>query len=68
MGTLPELRRFLVSPDFRAQVLRTVTSPEVAYFWEHEAALANKSAIGSILVRLDELLRSESLLHIPGKR
>jgi hypothetical protein len=67
-GTLPELRRFLVSPEFRAQVLQTVSSPEVAYFWEHEAGLANKSAIGSILVRLDELLRSESLLHILGQR
>ncbi|MEI6357444.1 MAG: type IV secretion system DNA-binding domain-containing protein [Verrucomicrobiota bacterium] len=67
-GTLPELRRFLVSPEFCAQVLKTVTSPEVVYFWEHEAALASKSAIGSILVRLDELLRSESLLHILGQR
>jgi ABC-type uncharacterized transport system ATPase component len=67
-GTLPELRRFLVNPEFRALVLKTVSSPEVAYFWEHEAALASKSAIGSILVRLDELLRSESLLHILGQR
>ncbi len=67
-GTLPELRRFLVSPEFRTLVLKTVSSPEVAYFWEHEAPLANKSAIGSILVRLDELLRSESLLHILGQR
>jgi hypothetical protein len=67
-GTLPELRRFLVNPAFRTHVLSTVTSPEVAYFWEHEAALANKTAVGSILVRLDELLRSESLLHILGQR
>jgi hypothetical protein len=67
-GTLPELRRFLVNPEFRSLVLKTVTSPEVAYFWEQEAALASKSAIGSILVRLDELLRSESLLHILGQR
>ncbi len=68
IGTLPELRRFLVSAEFRSHVLKTVSSPEVEYFWEHEAALANKSAIGSILVRLDELLRSESLLHILGQR
>lgn len=67
-GTLPELRRFLVNEDFRTMVLNTVTSAEVAYFWEHEAALTNKTAIGSILVRLDELLRSESLLHILGQR
>ena len=68
VGTLPELRRFLVNPEFRSMVLKTVSSPEVAYFWEHEAALANKTAVGSILVRLDELLRSESLLHILGQR
>lgn len=67
-GTLPELRRFLVNPEFRKVVLQSVTHPEVAYYWEHEATLANKSAIGSILVRLDELLRSESLLHILGQR
>lgn len=67
-GTLPELRRFLVNLEFRNMVLKTVSSPEVTYFWENEAALANKSAIGSILVRLDELLRSESLLHILGQR
>lgn len=67
-GTLPELRRFLVSPEFRARILKTVTNQEVEYFWEHEAGLANKTAVGSILVRLDELLRSESLLHILGQR
>lgn len=67
-GTLPELRRFLVNPEFRKVILQSVTNPEVAYYWEHEATLANKSAIGSILVRLDELLRSESLLHILGQR
>lgn len=67
-GTLPELRRFLSDPRFRAEFLKTVTNPEVAYFWENEAQLANKSAIGSILTRLDSLLRYESLLHILGQR
>ena len=67
-GTLPELRRFLFGGEFRSKILETVTNAEVAYFWEHESSLTNKSAIGSILVRLDELLRSEYLLHILGQR
>ena len=67
-GTLPELRRFLADPKFRAIFLQTVENHEVVYFWEHEAALANKTAIGSILTRLDSLLRYESLLHILGQR
>ena len=52
-GTLPELQRFLSDPRFRAEFLKTVTNPEVAYFWENEAQLANTTAIGSILSRLD---------------
>jgi hypothetical protein len=67
-GTLPELRRFLSDPKFRAEFLKTVTNSEVVYYWTHEAALANKSSIGSILTRLDSLLRYESLLHILGQR
>jgi len=67
-GTLPELRRFLADPKFRTEFLKSVTNSEVVYFWENEAAFANKSAIGSILTRLDSLLRYESLLHILGQR
>ena len=67
-GTLPELRRFLSDLKFRAEFLKTVTNSEVVYFWTHEAELANKTTIGSILTRLDALLRYESLLHILGQR
>ncbi len=67
-GTLPELRRFLADPSFRTEFLKSVTHPEVAYFWESEAQFANKAAVGSILTRLDALLRYESVLHILGQR
>lgn len=67
-GTLPELRRFLVDPAFRAAFLKSVTHGEVLHYWEHEASLANRSAVGSIVTRLDELLRYESLLHLLGQR
>jgi hypothetical protein len=67
-GTLPELRRFLVDPAFRTAFLKSVTHGEVLHYWEHEASLANRSAVGSIVTRLDELLRYESLLHLLGQR
>lgn len=67
-GTLPELRRFLADPAFRKEFLKTVTHSEVRYFWETEAGYANKSAVGSILTRLDALLRHESILHILGQK
>lgn len=67
-GTLPELRRFLVDPAFRTAFLKSVTHGEVLHYWEHEAALANRSAVGSNCTRLDELLRYESLLHLLGQR
>ncbi len=67
-GTLPELRRFLADTKFRSEFLRSVTNSEVVYFWENEAHRANKNSIGSILTRLDGLLRYESLLHILGQR
>ena len=67
-GTLPELRRFLSDKGFREQFLQSVTNAEVVYFWEAEAALSNRTAVGSILTRLDSLLRYESLLHILGQR
>ena len=67
-GTLPELRRFLADPSFRTEFLKTVANSEVLYFWEQEAGFANKSAVGSILTRLDSLLRYQSLLHILGQR
>ncbi|MGV3772588.1 MAG: type IV secretory system conjugative DNA transfer family protein [Verrucomicrobiales bacterium] len=67
-GTLPELRRFLADPAFRKEFLKSVTNSEAIYFWETEAPLANKTAIGSILTRLDALLRHESVLHILGQK
>ncbi|MFO1458217.1 MAG: type IV secretion system DNA-binding domain-containing protein [Verrucomicrobiota bacterium] len=67
-GTLPELRRFLSDKGFRQEFLQSVTNPEVVYFWEAEAGLSNKTAVGSILTRLDSLLRYESLIHILGQR
>src|SRR6185295_14967255 len=38
-GTLVDLRRFLVEPPFRKEILATVRDPEVAYFWEREFTL-----------------------------
>src|SRR5436190_5248440 len=32
-GTLADLRRFLLEPNFRNEFLTTVTDPEIVYYW-----------------------------------
>ena len=56
-GTLADLRRFLIEAPFRTNILRTVTDPDIAYYWQHEYPLLKSSSIGSILTRLDSFLR-----------
>lgn len=56
-GTLADLRRFLIEAPFRSTILRTVTDPDIAYYWQHEYPLLKSSSIGSILTRLDSFLR-----------
>jgi hypothetical protein len=57
VGTLADLRRFLIEPTFRARVLSTVTDPDIAYYWQREYPLLKSSSIGPILTRLDGFLR-----------
>lgn len=56
-GTLADLRRFLIEPEYRANVLRTVTDPDIVYYWHKEYPLLKTNSIGSILTRLDGFLR-----------
>ncbi|HEX4961663.1 MAG TPA: type IV secretion system DNA-binding domain-containing protein [Thermoanaerobaculia bacterium] len=57
-GTLSELRRFLSDPGFRRSFLATVRDPHVRDFWTTEFPLIMGKPQGSILTRLDTLLRS----------
>ncbi len=40
-GTLSDLRRFLVEPDFRRRFLDTVRDPEVLYYWQCQGRMKN---------------------------
>jgi predicted DNA-binding transcriptional regulator AlpA len=56
-GTLADLRRFLVDPEFRASFLPSVHDPEVVYYWRKEFPLLSGRPQAPILTRLDAFLR-----------
>lgn len=56
-GTIADVRRFLIEKEFRDQVLRTVTDPDIVYYWQKEFPLLKGTSIASILTRLDTFLR-----------
>ncbi|MBS1520700.1 MAG: type IV secretion system DNA-binding domain-containing protein [Bacteroidetes bacterium] len=54
---LGDLRKFLIEPLFRNQVLSTVTDHDLIYYWQKEFPLLKSTSIGPILTRLDTFLR-----------
>lgn len=64
IGTLVDLRRFLVEPAFRREILQTVRDPEVAYFWEREFTLLRGKPQAPILTRLDTFLRPKPIRYM----
>jgi Helicase HerA, central domain/TraM recognition site of TraD and TraG len=67
-GTLLDLRRFLVEPQFRNRVLRTVKDPHVRSWWERDFALLKGSPQASILTRLDTFLRPKLVRNIVAQK
>ncbi len=63
-GTLFDLKRLLVEPDFRASLLETATDENVRYFWQHEFPLISGKPQSSILIRLDAFLRQKLVRNI----
>jgi hypothetical protein len=63
-GTLVDLRKFLVEPAFRKEILKTVRDPEVAYFWEREFTLLRGKPQAPILTRLDTFLRPKPIRYM----
>ena len=63
-GTLVDLRKFLVEPAFRKEILQTVRDPEVAYFWEREFTLLRGKPQAPILTRLDTFLRPKPIRYM----
>ena len=60
-GSLADLRRFLIEPDYRREFLRTVEDEEVVYYWTKEFPLLVGKPAGPILTRLDSFLRPKLL-------
>jgi hypothetical protein len=56
-GTLADLRRFLVEPDYREPFLQTVKDPDIVYYWQREFPLLTGRPQAPLLTRLDTFLR-----------
>jgi len=67
-GTLADLRRFLVEPEYRAQFLTTVQDEEIIYYWRKEFPLLAGKPQGPILTRLDTFLRPKVIRHMVGQK
>ena len=63
-GTLLDLRRFLVEPEFRTAFLETVRDSEVVYYWEKEFPLLKGKPQAPILTRLDTFLRPKLIRYM----
>lgn len=67
-GTLSELRRFLVEPDFRRQFLESVTDPDVVYYWQREFPLLTGRPQAPLLTRLDTFLRPKPIRYMVAQK
>lgn len=67
-GTLADLRRFLIEKPYRDTFLKTVTDPNVVYYWQKEYPLLKTNSIGSILTRLDTFLRPKPIRYMVAQK
>lgn len=68
-GSLLDLRRFLVEPTFRAEFLKTVSDPEVSYYWRTAfPLLTGTKSVGPIITRLDAFLAPKAIRHMVAQR
>ena len=64
-GTLADLRRFLVEPAFRNEFLKSVSDPNVLYYWHKGFAhLSGNKSIGPVLTRLEMFLAQRPIAHM----
>ena len=67
-GTLIDLRRFLIEKEFRQEFLKTVSDPNIQYYWQKEYHLLKTNSIGPILTRLDSFLRSRIIRNMVAQK
>jgi len=68
VGTLLDLRRFLIEKEFREQMLLTVTDPDIVYYWRKEFPLLKGGSIAPILTRLDTFLRPKLIRNMVSQK
>lgn len=67
-GTLLDLRRFLTEKPFREEYLRSVTDPEISYYFTREFPLLKGSPQAPILTRLNTFLRPKPIRYMVAQR
>jgi hypothetical protein len=64
-GTIADLRRFLIETPYRNEFLKSVTDPEVVYYWQKSfPLLAGNKSIGSIITRLNTFLAQKPIRYM----
>lgn len=67
-GTLVDLRRFLIEKGYRDSYLKTVSDPNVVYYWQKEFPLLKSGSVGPILTRLDTFLRPKLIRNMVAQK
>lgn len=67
-GTLADLRRFLVEPDYRREFLRTVEDQSIVYYWQKEFPLLTGRPQAPLLTRLDTFLRPKPIRYMVSQQ
>lgn len=64
-GTLADMRRFLVDPDYRTKFLKTVNDPDVVFYWKKTfPQLTGTRSLGPVLTRLETFLSPKSIRYM----
>jgi hypothetical protein len=67
-GTIADLRRFLIEPEYRNQFLTTVSDPEIVYYWQRVFPLITSKPQGPLLTRLDTFLRPKLIRNMVAQQ
>lgn len=68
-GNLSDVRRFLLDPKYREQFLKTVTDPDVVYYWQKGfPQLGGNKSMGPILTRLETFLSPKPIRYMVSQR
>jgi len=67
-GTLLDLRRFLLEAGFRNEFLKSVSDPEIVYYWQHQFPMLKGAPVASVLTRLDSFLRTKTIRYMVAQK